>query len=187
MNVKKIIAGVLTYIVIFAIYLAFFSYPVTPAHIYHMGYIDVETKNLSKLPQGVYKVYVRGSITPAIVVIATIRTPYVPSSSYSYSLKYTKGIAENEIKKRYHVNILLVYKGERKVEIQNHEVVMELYDVHLNYTSSVPPLPSLKPKIIQLTIGAYFCQEKFESIIIAYAYPPEFASDFNGVLSSIQC
>lgn len=183
MNIRRIIAGLLTYVLIFAIYIAFFSYPVTPAHITQRGYVEIETKNISKIPDGIYKVYVRGSLTPAIVVLATVRTPYLPNKAYSYSLKYTKSIAEEEIKKKYNVNIKLVYRGEETVEIHNHQVVMDRYDVYLNYKTFVP----LKPKVIQLVVGAYFCQEKLESIIIAYAYPPEFSSDFKGVLSSIQC
>ncbi len=183
MNKKKIVAGILTYITIFAVYIAFFSHPVTPAYIHHSGYLEVEMKNASSLPQAAYRVYVKGTVSPAIVVVATVRTPYVPDSTFSRSLKYTKSLAEEQVKERYHVNILLVYKGEKKVNINGHSVVMELYDVHLNYTTYVP----FKPKVIQLIVGAYFCQEKLESIIVAYAYPPAFASDVNSVLSSIRC
>ncbi len=183
MNKKKIVAGIFSYLLVFAIYIAFFSYPVTPAYIEHRGYVDVETKNISYLPNGVYKVYVKGSLNPAIVVIATIRTPYIPQKTYSKSLRHIEGIVEKEIKKRYNVNIDLVYRGEKSVDIKNHTIVMDDYDVYLNYTFYAP----LRPKVIKLDIGAYFCQEKFESIIIAYAYPPIFASDFNKVLESIHC
>ncbi len=183
MNKKKIFAGLIAYLLVLGIYVAFFSYPVTPAYIDHRGYIEVEMKNISSLPKGVYKVYVKGSINPAIVVIATIRSPYIPQKTYSTSLRHVEGIAEKEIKDRYNVNVDLVYRGEKVMNIHNHTIVMDDYDVYLNYTFYGP----LRPKVIKLDIGAYFCQEKLESIIIAYAYPPIFSSDFPKVLNSVHC
>ncbi len=180
---KKILAAIVTYLMVMVIYAAFFSIPVTPAHMEHPQYGEVERKNITAFPDAQYILYIRGSLNPAILVIATVRTPYVPYKTYSSLLKYTEEITEKEVKERYGVDIDLVYRGERTAWINNHTVVMEEYDVYLNY-----PIPSpLRPKVIKMDVGAYFCSEKFESIIIAYAYPPIFSSDFDGVISSIHC
>jgi hypothetical protein len=183
MDRKKIMAAVLAYIILISIYVAFFSIPVTPAYVDHSQYMEVESGNITSIPDSRYIMYIRGSLNPAILVIATVRTPYIPSKTYSSTLKYTETLTEEEVKKRYGVDIDLVYRGEKIIDVNNHTIVMDEYDVYLNYPVSSP----LRPKVIKLDIGAYFCHEKFESIIIAYAYPPIYASDFEEVISSIHC
>ncbi len=180
---KKILGAIIAYLLVIMIYAAFFSIQVTPAYVEHSEYKEVERKNITSFPNAKYIMYIRGSLNPAILVIATVRTPYVPHKTYSSLLKYTEDVTEKEVKERYGVDIDLVYKGEKIVLINNHTVVMEEYDVYLNY-----PVPSpLRPKVIKMDVGAYFCREKFESIIIVYAYPPIFSSDFDEVISSIHC
>ncbi len=183
MNKRKVIAAISAYLLVLAIYAAFFSIPVTPAHMEHPLYKEVKRENITTIPNAEYIMYIRGSLNPAILVIATVRTPFIPHKTYSSLLKYTENITESEVKKRYGVDIDLVYKGEKIVEINNHTVIMDEYDVYLNYLTPSP----IRPKVIKLDVGAYFCRENFESIIIAYAYPPIFASDFDEVISSIQC
>ena len=181
MKRSKILGVLVTYSLVLLLYISFLYYPVEPATAENSSYKLVETKTLKDFPSSVYKVYVRAGLNPAILVVSTVRTPYVPESTYSRSLKYTEKIAEEEVKKRYGVDIDLVYRGEKIVKIGEHSVVMDDYDVYLNENSW------LKPQVIKMVVGAFFCQEKMESVIIAYAYPPVFQSDFDSVMNSIVC
>ena len=181
----KIGTAVATYLLVIGIYLAFFTYPVEPAHASAKEYQEIETKVYSTLPYVVYKLYLRSSITPGILLVATIRTPFVPDSTYSKVLRDMEGIIENQTKERYKADIDLVLMGQRNVTINGKTVVMDSYNVHLNYFNSYAPY--LRPDTIKLYLGAFFCNEKYESIIVAYVCPPIFENDFMGVMENIKC
>ncbi len=178
---RKLIVALVAYSLVILIYASFLYYPVEPAVANHPSYHLVETKELKRFPSSEYRVYVRGSFHPAILVVSTVRTPYVPTSTYSRTLRYTESIAEKEVKERYGVDIDLVYVGVKNATIGNHTVVMEEYNVYLKGQGF------LKPEVIKMDVGAFFCQEKLESVIVVYAYPPIFQSDFESVMGSIRC
>ncbi len=181
MKKERIMASIIVYSVVILIYISFLAYPVEPAQAEAASYHLVETKELKNFPSSMYKVYVRESTTPAILVVSTVRSPYVPVSTYSKSLKYTEKIAEDEVRDRYGVEINLVYRGERVANIGNHTVVMDEYDVYLEESSW------FTPKVLKMDVGAFFCQENFQSVIVVYVYPPLYESDFDSVMASIRC
>ncbi|NPA75640.1 MAG: hypothetical protein GXO25_06130 [Euryarchaeota archaeon] len=186
MNWVKVGTGIAAYLLVIGIYVAFFAYPVVPAYANAPDYSEVENKTYSTLPYVVYKVYVRGSVTPGILLVATVRTPFVPDSTYSKILRSMESIIENQTKERYDADIDLVLQGTRNATINGHSVVMDDYDVHLRYLNSVP-FPGVRPDTIKLYFGAFFCNEKYESIIVAYVCPPVFEDDFSSVMAGVQC
>ncbi len=185
MNRKKILTGIIAYLAVIALYLAFFAYPVSPATLNASGYTQVKSEVYERLPYVVYKVYVKPDLSPAIVVVATIRTPFVPDSTYSKILQDMEGIIENETEERYHASIDLVFVGETTAAINGKKVVMDEYDVHLKYLNQYDAWG--RPDTVKLYLGAFFCNEKYESVFVAYLCPPVFQSDFTRVMDSIRC
>jgi len=183
-NWLKVGTGVTAYLLVFGIYVAFFAYPVEPAKASHINYVLVENKTYSTLPYVVYHVYVRGSVAPGILLVATVRTPFIPDKTYSKVLRSMEGIIENETKKRYHADLDLVLKGEKKVVIAGRETVMDDYDVHLRYFNSYNFLG--RPDTIKLYFGAFFCRAHYETVVVAYAAPP-YLGDFKQVMEAIKC
>ncbi len=183
-NWKKVISAVSAYLIMMGIYVAFFAYPVVPAHSTHPSYVEVENKTYSTLPYVVYRVYLRGSVNPGILLVATVRTPFLPDKTYSKILRSMESIIENETKKRYHADIDLVLVGTKKAVIGGHDVVMDDYDVHLRYLNQLPGWG--RPDTIKMYFGAFFCREHYESVIVAYVAPPDLG-DFNEVMSEVKC
>ncbi len=190
-NWLKVGTGVTAYLLVIGIYFAFFSYPVSPAYASAPDYHEEESKVYSTLPYVAYKIYVRASSTPGILLVATVRTPFLPDSTYSKILRQMEGIIENQTKERYHADIDLVLVGTRNATINGHSVVMDDYDVHLRYLNSVfsmwPSPTPVRPDTIKLYFGAFFCNEKYETVIVAYVYPPIFEDDFSSVMEGIKC
>ncbi len=185
MNRVKLMTGVAAYLLVIGIYAAFFAYPVEPAVAKASEYHEEESEVYSTLPYVVYKVYVRSSITPGILLVATVRTPFVPDSTYSKILRSMEGIIENETKERYNADIDLALVGEKNAIIMNRTVVMDNYDVHLKYLN--PYSQWGRPDTIKLYFGAFFCREKYESVIVAYVSPPIFQDDFSSVMAGVSC
>jgi hypothetical protein len=194
-NWLKVGTGIAAYLLVLGIYVAFFAYPVEPAHASTADYLEVENKTYSSLPYVVYRVYVRGSITPGILLVATVRTPFLPDSTYSKILRSMESIIENETKERYKANIDLVLRGMRNATINGHSVVMDDYDVNLRYLNSVygdsrsiwPPPTPVRPDTIKMYFGAFFCNERYETVVVAYVAPPVFHGDFDAVMEGIKC
>ncbi len=185
-NWLKVGTGIVAYLLVLGIYVAFFAYPVAPAHVSAPDYREVENKTYSTLPYVVYSVYVRGSVTPGILLVATVRTPFLPDSTYSKILRSMESIIENETKERYNADIDLVLVGTRNATINGHRVVMDDYDMHLRYLNSVP-FPGVRPDTVKLYFGAFFCNEKYETVVVAYVAPPVFHGDFDAVMGGIKC
>ena len=183
MNRVKILTTAFTYLLVFGIYLAFFAYPVHPATANSSAYHEVESKKYSEFPSVFYRVYVRGSTTPGILLVATVRTPFLPHSTYSRILRAMEGVIENETKERYRADIDLQYVDEVDAQIANRTVVMDYYTVHLKYQFN----NFFNPTVVKLYFGAFFCNERYESVIVAYVVPPVFEGDFSGVMGSIGC
>ena len=187
MNWKKIFALIVVYLMVIGIYAAFFAYPVDAARMNDSSYSEKESEVYSTLPYTVYKVYVRESINPAILVLATVRTPFIPEKTYSRAFASVESKIENETKERYNADIDLVLKDQRIVQINGKKVAMDRYDIHLRYFNSVGSYFTNRPDTIYLYLGAFFCNEKYESVIIAYVVPLVFSSDFERVISEIHC
>ncbi len=185
MNYLKLLSGFLAYLIVIAIYFSFFTYPVNPATATSSEYKEEESKVYTTMPYTIYKVYVRASATPGILLVATVRTPYLPDSTYSKILRAMEGIIENETKKRYNADIDLKLVGEKKAIVGGHSVVMDDYDVHLRYLNPYDGWG--RPDTIKLYFGAFFCRERYESVIIAYVSPPIFQDDFENVVGGVKC
>ncbi len=186
MNRKKVITAVIAYLISAGVYLAFFSYPVSPASADPQNYVLEKEEVISHLPYAVYRMYVRNSMTqPAILVVATIRTPFVPSKTFSSNMHKVEGILEEKVKEEYGVDIDVVFVNEFKAKVGGHETVMQEYDIHLKYLN--PYSFGTRPDTIKMDLGAYFCNERYESIIVGYVYPPIYADDFQEVMASISC
>ncbi len=183
MNKMKLISGIFAYLLVIGIYAAFFAYPVHPATASSEQYKEVESKVYSSFPYVIYKIYIRGSIQPGILLVATVRTPFMPDSTYSKVLRSMEGIIENETKERYKADIDLQYVREIDAEIDNHSVVMDYYDVHLKYLQG----QWFNPTTLKLYFGAFFCSSNYETVIVAFVAPPLYESDFDAVMGSISC
>ncbi len=183
MNKGKIITGIIAYLLVLGIYLAFFTYPVQPATANTPNYKEVKSEVYSTLPYVVYKIYVRGSVNPGILLVATVRTPFLPDSTYSKILRSMGGIIENETKKRYNADIDLQFVSQLETKVGNHSVVMDTYDMHLKYFEN----SFFRPDTLKLYFGAFFCNENYESIIVAFVAPPIFENDFQSVMNEVKC
>ncbi len=185
MNRKKVLTAVMVYLIAGGIYLAFFSYPVEPASASQENYILQKEEKIYETPYSVYQLYVRESSQPAILIVATVRTPFLPSKTYSHTTRMVEDIMEQEVRERYGVDIDVVFRGEKTAVIDGHETVMQDYDIHLRYLNDMPV--GVRPDTIKMDIGSYFCQERYESVIVAYVYPPLYSGDFDEVMASISC
>ena len=184
MNRKKVVSAVMVYLIAAGIYLAFFSYPVAPAHASADSYVLQKEERIYSTPYAIYRLYVRESSQPAILIVATVRTPFLPSKTYSRTMGMVQDIMEQEVKERYGVDIDVVFRKEINADIGGHDTVMQDYDIHLKYLNG---LPGIRPDTLKMDIGAYFCQERYESVIVAYVYPPLYTGDFDRVMQSVSC
>ncbi len=184
MNWVKLMSGVLAYLAVGLVYVAFFSYPVNPAYVDNKEYHLEKEQTYSTLPYVVYRIYIRESAAPGILLVATVRTPFLPHSTYSKILRAMEGIIENETKKRYNADIDLVYREEVQATISNHTVVMAYYDVHLKYLNFEH---FFRPDTVKLYFGAFFCNQEYESVIVAYVAPPYLNENFEDVMNGIRC
>jgi len=94
-------------------------------------------------------------------------------------------IMEQEVRERYGVDIDVVFNREFTADVGGHETVMQDYDIHLAYLDGMPI--GIRPDTVKMDIGAYFCQERYESVIVAYVYPPLYSGDFEDVMASVSC
>lgn len=78
-----------------------------------------------------------------------------------------------------------MFKGQRIAIINGKNMVMDEYDIHLNYLNLYENIAHLDT--IKLDIGAFFCNEKYESIIVAYVAPPISGGEFSDVIAGIKC
>ena len=92
---------------------------------------------------------------------------------------------EQEVRERYGVDIDVVFNREFTADVGGHETVMQDYDIHLRYLNDMPA--GIRPDTVKMDIGAYFCQERYESVIVAYVYPPLYSGDFEDVMASVSC
>jgi len=184
-NRKKVATAVMVYLIAGGVYLAFFSYPVAPAFASADSYALQKEEVIYTTPYAVYRLYVRESEQPAILIVATVRTPFLPSKTYSRTLGMVQDIMEREVKERYGVDIDVVFRKEMSARIGGHDTVMQDYDIHLKYLDGMPI--GIRPDTVKMDIGAYFCQERYESVIVAYVYPPVYSGDFERVMASISC
>ena len=176
---------VMAYIMLSLIYLAFFSYPVQPDGAYQDSYHLEKEEKIRSMPYAVYRLYVRESTEPAILVVATVRTPFLPSKTYSSMMRKVEDIMEKEVKERYGVDIDVVFNREFQSVVGGHPTVMQEYDIHLKYLN--PLFGGMRPDTIKMDLGAYFCNERYESVIVAYVYPPIYEGDFEDAMASISC
>lgn len=186
MKKKKIVGAFLAYLISAVIYLAFFSYPVDPAGASTNHYVLEKEEKIYDLPYAKYRLYLRKSETPAILIVATVRSPFIPSKTYSRIMRNVEEIMEKEVKERYKVEIDVVFIKELQTHIGEHQITMQEYEIHLKYLNYFP-VESTRPDTLRMDLGAYFCHEKYESVIVAYAYPPIFSGDFEDVMASISC
>jgi hypothetical protein len=187
MNWKKLASAVMVYLIAGGIYLAFFSYPAVPAAASAQEYHLEKEEQIYSTPYAMYRLYVRESSQPAILIVATVRTPFLPSKTYSRTMGMVEDIMEREVKERYGVDIDVVFNKEITAEIGNHSALMQDYDIHLKYLNGLPGASLARPDTIKMDLGAYFCQEKYESVVVAYVYPPVYSGDFEDVMASVSC
>ncbi|HEC89514.1 MAG: hypothetical protein DRN12_04595 [Thermoplasmata archaeon] len=99
MKSLKIITGIATYLIVIWIYLVF-TYLVDPAKSKAKEYIKIESKIYSTLPYTAYKIYTRASVTPGILLVATVRMAFLPDGTYSRILRSMENLIENEVKEK---------------------------------------------------------------------------------------
>ncbi len=187
MNRKKVMTVIAVYLIAGGMYFAFLSYPVEPARASAADYVLQKEERIYTTPYAIYRLYVRDSpISPAILAVATVRTPSLTSGAYSSTMRRVEGILEQQVKERYGVDIDVVFSGQKEVSVGGHETVMQEYEIHLRYLNNLNGL-GVRPDTIMMDMGAYFCNERYESVIVAYAYPPIYSGDFDTVMESVSC
>lgn len=157
-----------SYLVVAALYLAFFSYPVQPARLEGLTY-TVDEKVYQPLPY-TYEIDYVSAAERSVVVLLTVRTISLTDKAYSAALRNAEGITENYLREQYGLNVDVRYTGESATSINGHAAVRQDYDV---YDTVTGPLGRTEAVLVaKMSVVAWFCNDNIVSVAAGFFHGP---------------
>jgi hypothetical protein len=165
------------YLVVAALYLAFFSYPVQPARLEGLAY-KADEKVYQTLPY-TYEIDYVSLAERSVVVVLTVRTISVPDKAYSAAVRNAEGITENYLRQQYGLHVDVRYMGESAATINGHSAVRQDYTVYDTVTVLGHSQTIL---VAKMSVLAWFCNENLVSVAAGFFHRAAVDPDIAGNL-----
>jgi hypothetical protein len=157
-----------SYLLVAALYLAFFSYPVPPTRLEGLNYTSKESV-YQTLPY-IYEIDYIAPVERSVVVVLTIRTISLPDKAYSAALRNAEGITEKYLREQYGLNVDVRFSGESPSSVNGHAAVRQDYDV---YDTMTGPFGRTQTLIVaKMSVIAWFCNDNLVSVAAGFFHGP---------------
>ena len=157
-----------SYLLVAALYIAFFSYPVQPARLEGLNYTARESV-FQTLPY-TYEIDYLSPLDRSVVVVLTVRTISLPDRAYSAALRNAEGITEKYLREQYGLNVDVRFSGESSTMVSGHAAVRQDYDV---YDTMTGPLGRTETVLVaRMSVIAWFCQDNLVSVAAGFFHGP---------------
>ena len=157
-----------SYLLVAALYLAFFSFPVPPTRLEGLNYTSKES--VSQTLPYIYEIDYIAPVERSVVVVLTIRTISLPGKAYSAALHNAEGITEKYLKEQYGLNVDVRFSAESSASVNGHAAIRQDYNVYDTITGPLGRTETLL--VAKMSVVAWFCNDNLVSVAAGFFHGP---------------